>query len=123
LDLMSDPPLVAMDRVQIQQVILNLVRNSIEAMQVVQRRCLTVTTHTNEPGFVEISVSDTGPGLSPEVAQKLFQPFVTTKENGMGVGLAICESIVGAHNGQIWAKPNSEGGVAFRFKLPTGTPE
>ncbi len=123
VDLMADPPPVTMDRVQIQQVVLNLIRNSVDAMRSVERRSLSVTSCTNEPGFIEIAVSDTGPGLPPEVAEKLFQPFVTTKDDGMGVGLAICQSIVGAHDGEIWAKPNSEGGVVFGFKLPTGGQE
>ncbi len=123
VDLMAGPPPVAMDKVQIQQVVLNLVRNSIDAMQSVQRRSLIVTTHASEPGFVEVVVSDTGPGFTPEVAKKLFQPFVTTKESGMGIGLAICQSIVGAHNGEIWATPNKESGVALHFKLPTAEPE
>jgi len=66
-----------------------------------------------------VAISDTGPGLPQEVASRLFQPFVTTKEKGMGVGLSICQSIIEAHNGRIWATPNAGRGVTFRFRLPS----
>jgi len=79
---------------------------------------LTISTSTKVEGSIEIAVSDTGPGLSAEVASRLFQPFVTTKEKGMGIGLTICQSIVEAHNGRLWATPNDDGGVEFRFRLP-----
>jgi two-component system, LuxR family, sensor kinase FixL len=85
-------------------------------MLAVPTRELTVTTNA-EDGFIEVAVADTGPGLPPEVASRLFQPFVTTKEKGMGIGLTICQSIVEAHNGRIWATPNESGGVTFRFRL------
>lgn len=113
----SSLPAVLMDRVQIQQVVLNLIRNSIEAMQAVAARRLSVGAE-RDGEFVIVSVSDTGPGLAPEVVSRLFQLFVTTKENGMGIGLSVCRSIIDAHGGRLWATPNPEGGVAFRFSLP-----
>lgn len=106
------------DKVQIQQVLINLIRNSVEAMQSVTRRELRILTSADVEGSIEVAVSDTGPGLSEEVASRLFQPFVTTKEKGMGIGLTICQSIVEAHNGRLWATPNEDGGVEFRFRLP-----
>jgi two-component system sensor kinase FixL len=109
---------VLVDKVQIQQVLINLIRNAVEAMQAVSRRDLTILTSATADGFIEVAVSDTGPGLSEEVAGRLFQPFVTTKEKGMGIGLTICLSIVEAHNGRLWATPNKDGGVEFRFRLP-----
>src|SRR5262245_14888034 len=115
-----DPTVAPMlvDKVQIQQVLINLIRNSIEAMQTVARRELTLQTSAESDGSVEVVVSDTGPGLSGEVAARLFQPFVTTKEKGMGIGLTICQSIIEAHNGRIWAAPKHDGGVEFHFRLP-----
>ena len=109
---------ILIDKVQIQQVMINLIRNSVEAMQSVKRRELTILTSTGVAGSIEIAVSDTGPGLSEEVASRLFQPFVTTKEKGMGIGLTICQSIVEAHHGRLWATPKDEGGVEFRIRLP-----
>ena len=108
---------VLADKVQIQQVVLNLMRNSIDAMQDSARRNLEVATHPLPDDMVEISVADTGPGISPEVADKLFQPFITTKSTGMGVGLSICRTIVEAHGGKIWVEPNPGGGAVFRFTL------
>jgi two-component system sensor kinase FixL len=121
LDLPRDLPSVLIDKVQIEQVLINLMRNSIEAMQSVSRRELTVRATNADVGIIEVEISDTGPGLPPEVALRLFQPFVTTKEKGMGIGLTICQSIVEAHNGRIWVTPNAGGGVAFRFSLPTAS--
>jgi two-component system sensor kinase FixL len=86
-------------------------------MQVSPKRDLTVRT-AMDGDAIEVAVSDTGPGLSDEVAARLFQPFVTTKEKGMGIGLTICQSIIEAHNGRIWATPNHDGGVEFHFRLP-----
>ncbi|TGV63829.1 PAS domain-containing sensor histidine kinase, partial [Mesorhizobium sp. M2D.F.Ca.ET.160.01.1.1] len=86
--------LVLTDRIQIQQVLLNLMRNAVEAMQDATRRELKVTTVARDDGMAEVSVIDTGPGLAPEVSAQLFQPFVTTKKQGMGVGLSICRTIV-----------------------------
>ncbi|QRM27310.1 PAS domain S-box protein [Microvirga sp. VF16] len=110
-------PFVLADRIQIQQVLLNLIRNAIEAMQETERRELRVATRVMDEGHVELSVEDTGPGLAPEVASQLFQPFVTTKKHGMGVGLSICRTIVEAHGGKIWAVSKQGEGTAFRFTL------
>jgi len=111
-------PAVQIDKIQVQQVVINLVRNAVEAMQSVERRELTITTSADQENGVEVTISDTGPGLPPEVAARIFHPFVTTKEKGMGIGLSICQSIIEAHGGRIWATPNETGGVAFHFRLP-----
>ncbi|MCW5745378.1 MAG: PAS domain S-box protein [Alphaproteobacteria bacterium] len=113
---------VVLDRVQIQQVLVNLIRNAIEAMAHGDRRELVVRTHAAE-GRIEVSVSDTGPGIAADVAAKLFQPFVSTKTGGMGIGLSICRSIIQSHGGDIRALPNPAGvGTTFTFTLPTGGP-
>jgi two-component system sensor kinase FixL len=113
-----DAPLVLADRIQIQQVLLNLIRNAIEAMQERPRRELVVsTTALPQDGLVEVCVKDTGTGLAPEVAAQLFQPFVTTKKHGMGVGLSICRTIVESHGGKIWAESKPDEGTTFRFTL------
>ncbi len=119
IDLANDLPPVLIDQVQIQQVLLNLVRNGVEALQQVQDRRLTISTRCSGDGAV-VRVADSGPGLSPEVAAHLFQPFVTTKANGTGIGLSISRSIVEAHGGQLTAETAAEGGVAFQFTLPAG---
>ncbi len=110
--------LVLADKVQIQQVLLNLIRNAIEAMEDSPTREL-VDRHRRRPAtiMVAISVADTGSGIAPEIAEQLFQPFVTTKRQGMGVGLSISRTIVEAHGGQIWAEPNPGGGTIFSFTL------
>jgi two-component system, LuxR family, sensor kinase FixL len=105
------------DRVQVQQVLFNLMRNSLEAMQDQPRRELMVAARTAQDGMVEISVSDTGPGLPEEVRRQLFQPFVTTKPNGMGVGLSVCQGIVQQHGGRLWADHNTGSGTVFRFTV------
>ena len=117
LRLPADLPAVLVERVQVQQVLLNLMRNAVEAMDTAPRRDLTVEARVL-PGEVRICVADTGPGLAPEVAVQLFQPFVTTKQDGMGIGLSICRTIVESHGGRIWAEPNPGGGTVFRFTLP-----
>lgn len=109
--------LVLTDRIQIQQVLLNLMRNAVEAMEGAARRELRVVTKVRTDGMAEVSVKDTGPGLAPEISAQLFQPFVTTKKQGMGVGLSICRTIVESHGGHIWTEPMPGGGTAFRFTL------
>ncbi len=116
-------PPVLIDKIQIQQVVLNLVRNALEAMAGCERRELRVTTVLESERFVTVTVADTGPGLSEEVAAKLFQPFVTTKHDGMGIGLSICRSIVDAHGGKLWAETNPGAGVTFHFQLPVAEGE
>jgi two-component system sensor kinase FixL len=109
---------VLADRVQIQQVLINLIRNSMDAMETSQVRDLKITVAATDNGFIRISVIDSGSGIAPEVAKQLFQPFVTTKRDGMGVGLSISRTIVEAHGGQIWVEQNSSGGTIFHFTLP-----
>ncbi|MBI3516170.1 MAG: PAS domain S-box protein [Proteobacteria bacterium] len=111
-------PPVLIDRIQVQQVILNLVRNAVEAMSGVERRHLTLATRQVDDAYAEVSVSDTGPGLPPEIAARLFRPFVSTKPTGLGIGLSICRSIVDAHGGNLRADRNSDGGTVFAFTLP-----
>jgi two-component system sensor kinase FixL len=108
---------VLADRIQVQQVLLNLIRNAIEAMQDQPRRELVVAARPAEDGLVEVSVQDTGPGIVAEVTAQLFQPFVTTKKHGMGVGLSICRTIVESHGGKIWADTLPGQGTTFRFTL------
>jgi len=115
--------LVLADKVQIQQVLLNLMRNAIDAMTDSPRRDLSLTTQARQDGNVLISVADTGPGIPEEVSTQLFQPFVTTKRHGMGVGLSISRTIVEAHGGQIWVDPTPGGGATFRFTLRAVTRE
>ena len=115
----TDPPgvRVEIDKIQVQQVLFNLLRNAIEAMQDQPKRELVVATSLVQGGMVEISVADTGPGLVAEVRAKLFQPFVTTKVHGMGVGLSVCRAIVESHGGRLWADDNPSRGTIFRFTV------
>jgi two-component system sensor kinase FixL len=110
-------PEIPVDRVQIQQVLLNLIRNAMEAMQDSPRRELKVVVSARESDVL-VEVSDTGPGIAPEIADKLFQPFVTTKTDGMGIGLSVCRTIIEAHAGRLSTEPNPGGGSIFRFTLP-----
>jgi len=113
--------LVLADKVQIQQVLLNLLRNAVEAMEDSPRRELVVSTEAIDDDMVAISVADTGCGIAPEIT--LFQPFVTNKRHGMGVGLSISRTIVEAHGGQIAVEANPGGGTIFRFTLRAVSPE
>jgi two-component system sensor kinase FixL len=121
----TDPnaDLVMADRVQIGQVLLNLIRNAIDAMEESPRRKLAITSRALPGGFVEIAVSDTGSGMSEEVRRQLFRPFFTTKAHGMGVGLSISRTIVESHGGEIGAAANPDGGTTFRFTLPVAQAE
>ena len=108
---------VMVDKVQIQQVVLNLMRNAIEAMADSPVRDLTVSAEDAPEGMVRVSIRDTGTGLSDEIAAHLFEPFHTTKRDGMGVGLSISRTIIESHGGRIWAEPNAPCGTAFHFTL------
>jgi len=109
--------LALVDKVQIQQVVLNLMRNAVEAMADTAQRDLLVSAQNADEGMVIVSVRDTGAGISEEIADQLFQPFITTKHEGMGVGLSISRTIVEAHGGRIWAEPAPGGGTVFSFTL------
>ncbi|MGO8916085.1 MAG: sensor histidine kinase [Stellaceae bacterium] len=122
MELSPDLPAVLVDRIQIQQVVLNLIRNSVEAMAASERREISIRSYHGGAAMLEIAVSDTGPGLDAAVTKQLFQPFVTTKAKGMGLGLSISRSIVDAHGGRLWATPNDGPGVSFRFTLPIVEP-
>ncbi|GAA0566375.1 hypothetical protein GCM10009416_00410 [Craurococcus roseus] len=117
LDLDPGAPPALADRVQIQQVVVNLVRNAVEALRDAPRRELVVATAA-AAGAVRVSVADTGPGLPEDVVERLFEPFVSTKRHGMGVGLSLCRSIVEDHGGRLWAEANPGGGAVFRFVVP-----
>jgi two-component system sensor kinase FixL len=109
--------LVLADKVQIQQVLFNLIRNAVEAMESSPKRELIVSTAEAGQDMIAISVADTGSGIAPDAMSQLFQPFFTTKRQGMGVGLSISRTIVADHGGTIEATPNPEGGTVFRFTL------
>ncbi|MDB5519307.1 MAG: hypothetical protein JWQ17_6065 [Tardiphaga sp.] len=108
------------DRVQLQQVVLNLIMNSIEAMSAVTDRpkVLTISSERVETGDVLVAVKDTGTGIDPAIAVRIFESFFTTKPNGMGIGLSICRSIIEGHGGRFWASPNRPHGAVFQFTLP-----
>ncbi|WP_354142489.1 ATP-binding protein [Bradyrhizobium sp. NP1] len=118
-DLAWDLPLVEGDRVQLQQVMLNLIVNGIQAMSGVAEgpRDLLISTEAAEHG-VRVGVLDTGPGLHPENLPRLFEPFYTTKPDGIGMGLSICRSIIEAHGGQLWATGHTPQGALFQFTIP-----
>ena len=115
---------VLADRIQIQQVLVNLIRNAMEAMmEGAPLRRLEIATVAASDDLVEVSVADSGAGIAADVARQLFQPFVTTKRKGMGLGLSICRTIVEAHGGKIWVESPVGGGTVFRFTLRTGSVE
>jgi C4-dicarboxylate-specific signal transduction histidine kinase len=119
VELAADLPTLEVDAVQIEQVILNLMRNALEAMYEApgEQPLLTVRTRRAN-GAIEVSVSDRGAGLRPDVAADIFEPFVTSKPDGLGMGLSICRTIIDAHGGQVWTTANPDRGVTFHFSLP-----
>jgi two-component system sensor kinase FixL len=102
----------------VQQVLLNLIRNAVESIKGGPRQTVTISTGPGEPGEVVVRVVDQGPGVATAVAARLFEPFMTTKASGMGVGLSICRTIVEAHGGRIWLEKTAGGGATFAFTLP-----
>jgi C4-dicarboxylate-specific signal transduction histidine kinase len=118
VDVPADLPLVVADRISIQQVLVNLIRNAIEAMSAtgVPRTLEIRGVHAGE--YVRVSITDNGGGVQPGIAERLFHPFNTTKASGMGLGLSICQSLVEAHGGHVGAGPHPSGGAQFYFELP-----
>jgi signal transduction histidine kinase len=114
-------PLIQGDRVQLQQVMLNLIINGIEAMTGVSDalRELRIRSRRNDGGGVLVSVADVGSGVAAEEAEQVFAAFYTTKPGGLGLGLSICRSIIESHDGRLWASPNQPRGAVFQFTLPT----
>jgi two-component system sensor kinase FixL len=117
-ELTSGPETVMVDRIQIQQVLINIMRNAIEAMSGAEVRELIIRTRAECEDMVSVLIEDTGPGISDEVARDLFKPFVTTKSEGMGIGLSICKRIIETHGGDLTVSRNHAGGATFRFTLP-----
>jgi C4-dicarboxylate-specific signal transduction histidine kinase len=124
-DLTNGLPLIHGDRVQLQQVLLNLIINAVEAMAEVSEgaRELLIRTGEVESCYVLFAVRDSGPGLDPKRADRLFETFYTTKASGMGMGLTICRSIIEAHGGRLWASTNEPRGAVFQFTLPIARDE
>jgi len=120
-DFGPEDDVVIADRVQIQQVLINLMRNAMEAMRDSPTRLLTVTTRSGAEGRLTVTVADTGPGIADDIAPQLFQPFVTSKANGMGVGLSISRRIIESHGGELTVQRNEAGGATFTFTLPLMT--
>jgi len=109
---------VLIDKVQIQQVVVNLFRNAIDALEGAANRRLDVSVKPGAAQLAVVTVADSGPGIPPDIASRLFQPFVTSKKQGMGVGLSISRNIIEAHGGRIWAEGHPGGGAVFRFSVP-----
>jgi len=120
MELAQQLPVVRADRIQLQQVLLNLIINAIDAMSAVKegRRELLISSSSNAVDSVLVAVRDSGPGLTPESFDRVFQAFHTSKPDGIGMGLSICRSIVEAHGGQVWATANAPRGAIFQFTLP-----
>ena len=119
-ELADDLPLVTGDRVQLQQVILNLIRNAFDAMSAVddRPRQLLIRTERDEGDRVRLTVQDAGVGFDPQAADRLFESFYTTKNDGMGIGLSVSRSIIESHHGRLWATLNNGPGAAFSFSIP-----
>jgi signal transduction histidine kinase len=119
-----DLPTVLADPIQIQVLLVNLLRNAIESMDsiaVAAGQPITISADQTAEGEVEVRIADQGPGIAFEVGEEIFEPLFSTKANGMGVGLATCRTIVEAHGGKIWFSPNGPRGVVFHFTLPVAS--
>lgn len=125
VDIQLDPQAdrVLVDRVQVQQILVNLIRNALEAMTEGPKRLLTIRTRRISHDQVRVSVADSGSGIAPEIRERLFQPFLSTKNDGMGLGLSICQTILEAQGGSIWAEGAPGGGTIFSFTLDCGEME
>jgi signal transduction histidine kinase len=122
-ELSADLPPIRGDRVQLQQVILNLIMNGIDAMRetTAEPKEIRVVSQKEGPSTIRIAVEDRGIGFGPEMAEKIFGPFFTTKPEGIGMGLSISRSIIESHEGRLWATPRPSGGAIFQFTIPTGS--
>ena len=114
-------PPVLMDRIEVQQVVLNILRNAIEVFEGTGERKIYISTQAAGTREVQVNIRDNGPGLAPSIAGDPFRPFQTTKEDGLGIGLAISRTIIDAHGGRLWAESPPGGGAVFRFSLPVGS--
>ena len=115
----SDLPQIRVNKIEIEQVLLNLMKNAIDSMASLPRRELHLSTRLTEYGNILVTVSDTGKGIPAAELDQVFNPFQTSKQNGLGLGLAICRSLVESYGGRIWAEQNGDAGVEFNFTLPT----
>lgn len=111
-------PRVFIDKIQVQEVVFNLVRNAVEALDRSPRREITIKTYRSGDAVTEVAVQDTGPGVEPDLVDHLFTKYFSTKEHGMGVGLSVCQSIIGAHGGRLWLTVTPGGGATFHFTVP-----
>jgi signal transduction histidine kinase len=121
-ELASDLPVVTGDRVQLQQVVLNLLKNASDAMSAIEDRPrqLLIRTEPDEGGRVRLTVQDAGVGLAPQAMDRIFEAFYTTKNEGMGMGLSVSRSIVERHHGRLWTAPKDGPGATFSFSIPCG---
>lgn len=122
LNLSEALPSALVNKAQIQHVAYHLIKNALEAMAACERRQLTIATSLDQNGAIEVAVGDSGHGIPPEVQKRLFEPFVTAKRGGLGLGLSISHSIIAAHGGRLWSAPNPGGGTRFHFTLPPADP-
>ncbi len=119
LDLSPGLPKVSGDRIRLEQVLLNIMTNSLEAMKIDSPRTLTIRSNMTGSDTVTVSIADSGPGINDANKEKVFQPFFTTKKDGLGMGLRICQSIIEDHGGRIWTENNPAGGAIFYFSVKT----